>query len=155
MLFRAVTLCKPCLNKKYPLRKQLLLSFLTLAAVSLEREAHPPLELPHDVLFQQSCVPNRDLESSPSRRLISGRYGGLCALGGSTGGDTPKNNYVRASSRILAAFWRWLRIRGGDTGGGGRTSRVFSPGSLRSPLLTRIFFSCSALEICVFLCAVV
>eukprot|EP00752_Nemacystus_decipiens_P005742 g5195.t1 len=35
MPFRAVKLCKPCLNKKYPLRKQLLLSFLTLAAVSL------------------------------------------------------------------------------------------------------------------------
>lgn len=34
MRFRAVKLCKPCLNKKYPLRKQLLLSFLTLAAVS-------------------------------------------------------------------------------------------------------------------------
>ncbi|CAN0391359.1 unnamed protein product, partial [Ectocarpus sp. 12 AP-2014] len=35
MLFRAVSLCKPCLNKKYPLRTQLLLSFLALAAVSL------------------------------------------------------------------------------------------------------------------------
>lgn len=34
MPFGAVKLCKPCLNKKYPLRKQLLLSFLTLAAVS-------------------------------------------------------------------------------------------------------------------------
>ncbi|CAN0300695.1 unnamed protein product [Laminaria digitata] len=31
----AVNLCKPCLNRKYPLRKQLLLSFLSLAAVSL------------------------------------------------------------------------------------------------------------------------
>lgn len=29
----AVNLCKPCLNRKYPLRKQLLLSFLSLAAV--------------------------------------------------------------------------------------------------------------------------
>ncbi|CAM9234662.1 unnamed protein product [Ectocarpus sp. 13 AM-2016] len=35
MPFRAVSLCKPCLNKKYPLRTQLLLSFLALAAVSL------------------------------------------------------------------------------------------------------------------------
>ncbi|CAM9122787.1 unnamed protein product [Scytosiphon promiscuus] len=32
---RALTLCKPCLNKKYSLRKQLLLSFLTLAAATL------------------------------------------------------------------------------------------------------------------------
>ncbi|CAM9310217.1 unnamed protein product [Ectocarpus sp. 13 AM-2016] len=31
----ATAACKPCLNKKYPLRKQLLLSFLALAAVSL------------------------------------------------------------------------------------------------------------------------
>lgn len=30
----ATAACKPCLNKKYPLRKQLLLSFLALAAVS-------------------------------------------------------------------------------------------------------------------------
>eukprot|EP00903_Cladosiphon_okamuranus_P009939 g9434.t2 len=35
MLVHGMKLCKPCLNKKYPLRKQHLLSFLTLAAVSL------------------------------------------------------------------------------------------------------------------------
>ncbi|CAM9102347.1 unnamed protein product [Ectocarpus fasciculatus] len=35
MQFRVVSLCKPCLNKAYPLRKQLLLSFLTFATVSV------------------------------------------------------------------------------------------------------------------------
>lgn len=32
---KAVTICKPCLNPKWPLRKQLLSAFLTLAALSL------------------------------------------------------------------------------------------------------------------------
>ncbi|CAM9739313.1 unnamed protein product [Scytosiphon promiscuus] len=35
MPFRAVTLCRLCLNKKYPLWRQLLLSFLALSAVSM------------------------------------------------------------------------------------------------------------------------
>ncbi|CAM9134200.1 unnamed protein product [Ectocarpus sp. 6 AP-2014] len=35
MVFRVVSLCKPCLNQAYPLRKQLLLSFLAFATVSL------------------------------------------------------------------------------------------------------------------------
>ena len=38
MPVRAIKLCRPCLKKKYPLRKQLLLSFLTLAAVRQQQQ---------------------------------------------------------------------------------------------------------------------
>lgn len=99
MPFRAVKLCKPCLNKKYPLRKQLLLSFLTLSAVS---DICPQLQYPKfspktkacstDTCWSRCCGPT--IHSNVPHQHA-------CALLRSRGRALPGVHSLLSSSHVL------------------------------------------------------